>query len=409
MIAIYVFGGFVLGFFVSWIVFRSVWQKRIESLKLEIAELSAYKKLNEEKLEWIKKTQQEMEQTFQALAGKIVEKNSESFLNRLNENLKLTFEKVKSDWDTHKAELKNLVDPLKENLTSLDTFIRELERKREGAYKGLQEQLSYLQQINSSLYKTTLTLAQALKSSSVRGRWGEIELKRIVELSGMTKHISFDEQTSTSEGTRPDMIIYLPNGGVLPVDSKVPLNSYLEAMETKDDREREIKFKEYAKAVRNRIKELGNKKYWKQFERSPEFVVMFVPNEQCLAYAFEADPGLIEYGIEQKVLIATPVTLLALLKAVAYGWQQVTLTENARKISKLAKELYDRFAIFLNHLSDLRKHINSSVESFNKLVSSLDSRLFPALKRFKDLEVANRELNQLNSIEKRPTLIKVKE
>ncbi len=409
MMGIYAFGGFVVGFFVSWILFRFIWQKKVDSLKLEVAELNAYKRLNEEKIEWIKKTQQEMEQAFQALASKIMEENSEHFLKRLNENLTLTFEKVKSDWDTHKAQIKNLVDPLKENLTSLDAFIRELERKREGAYKGLQEQLSYLQQVNSSLYKTTLTLAQALKSSSVRGRWGEIELKRIVELSGMTKHISFEEQTSTSEGNRPDMIVYLPNGGVLPVDSKVPLNSYLEAMETKEDKERELKFKEYARAVRNRVKELGSKRYWKQFEKSPEFVVMFVPNEQCLAYAFEADPGLIEYGIEQRVLIATPVTLLALLKAVAYGWQQVTLTENARKISKLAKELYDRFGIFLDHLADLRKHINSSVESFNKVVSSLDSRLFPALKKFKDLEVANRELNQLNSIEKRPTLIKPKE
>ncbi len=403
----YVLGGFFLGAFLSWLVCRHLWVRKIEKLRVQVAELNAYKQSSEEKVEWIRASQQQMEQAFQALAGKVFQQNSEEFLKRLSDNINMTFEKVKSDWNLQKMEIKSLVDPLKDNLASLDGYVRELEKKREGAYKGLQEQITHLSQLSTNLYKTTITLAQALRSSSIRGRWGEIQLKRVVELAGMVKHISFEEQVASDDRGRPDMIIYLPNGGILPVDSKVPLNSYLEGVEAKDETLKNAKFLEHAKAVRNRIKELGNKRYWQQFEKSPEFVVMFVPNEQCLSVAFEADPQLIDFGIEQKVLIATPVTLLALLKAVAYGWQQVSLAENASKIANQAKDLYDKFGVFLNHLVGLGKNINSTVESYNRAVGSLDYRVLPSFRRLKDLGVTTSELAQMKSVDIRPRLPKV--
>jgi DNA recombination protein RmuC len=246
---------------------------------------------------------------------------------------------------------------------------------------------------HTSLQTTTLTLAQALKSQTVRGRWGEIQLRRVVELANMVNHVDFTEQASSDMG-RPDMVIHLSNKGILPVDSKVPLNAYLEAVESDDEASRRAKMSEHARAMQGRVRDLCQKKYWDQFPYSPDFVVMFVPNEACLTAAFETDPSLLDYAIQQHVLIASPVTLLALLKAVAFGWQQTQIAESARTIASQGRELYQRMVTFVEHLAALGKSINRTCEDYNKAVASFEHRLFPAARRLQEsgLSETNMEL-----------------
>jgi DNA recombination protein RmuC len=302
-----------------------------------------------------------------------------------------------------KKDFQGVVDPLKESLTSMDTHVRELEKNREGAYKSLEQQLAQLRDTHTKLQQSTITLTEALRSPTVRGRWGEIQLRRVVEMAGMVNHVSFDEQATTDLG-RPDMIAYLPNGGVLPVDSKVPLASYLAAMDHRDDDARKHHLREHAKAMRSRVKELGQKQYWDQFQSSPDFVVMFVPNEACLGAAFEHDPELLEYAIDKKVLISSPVTLLALLRAVAYGWQQHQITENALRIAEEGRELYARLDTFVNHLGDVGDSLGKAVERYNRAVGSMEKRLMPSARRFKELGLSSKEIEAPDDIDVVPSL-----
>jgi len=244
---------------------------------------------------------------------------------------------------------------------------------------------------HANLQKTTVSLTQALRSPTVRGRWGELQLRRVVEMAGMVKNVSYTEQVSTGKG-HPDMIIYLPNGGELPLDAKVPLEAYLDAMESEDGYERKVKLLSHVKAMKDRVRELSRKQYWDQFEQAPDFVVIFVPNEACLGAAFDFDSGLLDFAIERHVLITTPVTLIALLKAVAYGWQQHQITENSRKIAEQGKELYQRLTVLFERFTDLRKNLNRTVDSFNKTVGSLEGRLLPSARRFEEMGITTKEL-----------------
>lgn len=223
-------------------------------------------------------------------------------------------------------------------------------------------------------------------------------MRRVVEMAGMVKNVLYVEQVSADNG-RPDMITYLPNGGMLPLDAKVPLEAYLDAMGSQNDHERRIKLASHAKAMKDRVRELSRKQYWDQFEQTPDFVVMFVPNEACLGAAFDSDPGLLDFAIDQRVLITTPVTLLALLKAVSYGWQQHQITENSRKIAEQGKELYQRLSTLFNHLTDLQKNLNQTVDSFNKTIGSLENRLLPSARRFEEMGIAVTELSIPNRID----------
>jgi len=225
-----------------------------------------------------------------------------------------------------------------------------------------------------------------------------------VELAGMTSHVAFDEQASTEMG-RPDMIVYLPNGGILPIDSKVPLDSYLAAQTATDDQLRKQNLAQHAKAMRERVKELGQKQYWDQFERAPDFVVMFIPNEACLGAAFENDPDLLEYAIAKKVLVSSPVNLLALLKAVAYGWQQHQIADNAIKIAREGQELFNRLKKFVDHLSDVGKSLKKLVDGYNRAMASLDKRLLPAVRRFQEMGLSTKELDAPQEIEVLPKVI----
>ena len=356
-----------------------------EKMKIELATLRQERELNAEKIQWVEQAEKNMREAFEALASKTLHKNSEDYLNQSSQRLQ------------------SLVDPLKQNLSALDGHVRELELKREGAYQSLQEQLRQLAKTHTDLQTTTVTLTQALKSPTVRGRWGELQLRRVVEMAGMVKHIAFEEQFST-EGGRPDMIVHLPHDGILPVDSKVPLESYLNAMEAIDEPTRKSLLERHSRAMQDRVRELSQKKYWEQFERAPDFVVMFVPNEACLGAAFENQPQLLESAIEQRILITTPVTLLALLKSVAYGWQQQQITENAHHIAHHGRELYKRLQIFVGHLGELRKGLSRTVHGYNKVIGSLDQRLMPIARRFQEAGVATDELSTPETLETLPRM-----
>jgi len=311
-----------------------------EQLKLRVNSLEKEREADAEKLAWAQSAEQSLREAFQSLAAQTLQTNAQEFLQRAREQLDALTERLKGDWSAQKLEIKNLVEPLQKSLEELDQQVQALERRREGAYEGLTKQIEQLFQSNRDLQHTASTLAQALRSPTVRGRWGEVQLRRVVEMAGLTRHVDFDEQQSTDAG-RPDMVVKLPNGGLLPVDAKTPMEAYLASIECPES-ERAAKIAEHVSAVRARIRELGTKQYWSQFERTPEFVVMFVPNDSCLSVAYEQDPGLLEYALQQRVLPTTPVTLLALLKAVAYGWQQQQVSDNARRIAQLGREIYER-------------------------------------------------------------------
>lgn len=330
--------------------------------------------------EWLGKSQSidkiEIREMFSSLARDALKDNTDMFLDRTQ------------------AEL----TPLSENLDKLDQQIRDLEGKREGAYQGLREQLRKLSEDQSKLQNTTITLSGALRSTRTRGKWGELQLHRIVELAGMTEHIDFEEQISIGDG-RPDMIIRLPNGGNLPVDAKVPMNAYLDAVSASEEGMRHSKLEAHTRAVRGRIQELRKKKYWEQFEEAPQFVVMFVPHEAGLSAAFHQDGDLLDYALKSNILIASPVTLLALLKAVSYGWQQILLAENAREIAAEGKVLYNRMAKMAEHVGNLGTDLQRSVDDFNSLVGSLEHRLLPSARRFEELGIADSEFPTMESVE----------
>lgn len=319
---------------------------------------------------------QEMREAFESLARQSLKDNANMFLDRTQSELK----------------------PLSQSLDKLDDHIRELEQKREGAYKGLEKQIGSLSEAQSELQKTTLTLSQALRSSSVRGRWGELQLRRVVELAGLMEHIDFEEQPSTDAG-RPDLVVHLPSGGALPVDAKAPMKAYLDAMEESDRERRMQRLEDHANALRQRVRTLSRKQYWQQFDDTPQCVVMFVPNEACLSAAFQQDGGLLDYAMQYKILIASPVTLLGLLKAVGYGWQQVSLAENARQIAEEGQELYSRLGTLIDHMSGLRTNLDRAVGSFNDLVGSLEHRLLPSARRFEELGVDEGELPTVGRID----------
>jgi len=370
-----------------------------EQLKVQIARLEEERKANKEKLQWVEGAQQQLRETFEALASQALASNADQFLKRARDQLTSLLTQVRGDWGTHKEELKNLVQPLEKTLEAMDKQVRELEQKREGAYQSLEKHLGQLGQAQTQLRDTTVTLAQALKSPTVRGRWGELQLRRVLELAGMTSHVDFDEQVTTDEG-RPDVIVHLPNQGILPVDAKTPMTAYLAAIEA-DEKEQRVKLVAHAQAMRNRIQELGRKQYWDQFERAPEMVIMFVPSEACLSAAFEQDPALLEFGVGKHVLITTPLTLLALLRAVAYGWQQQQITENVREIAKQGQELYERVIKFLDLFQKTGKGLEQAVEVYDNAVGSLELRLLPSARRFKELNASTKDLPELSPVNRR--------
>ena len=395
---------FVIGGVVGGAIMR-LWHKANsqggdEALHIELAKLQSENQALTDRLEWTEKAEEKLREAFDSLASKSLRHNAEAFLKQAQTQMTGVLNEVRGDWNTQKSEMQNLMTPVRENLDKLDGHVRSLEEKREGAYQALDQQLKGLVAAQQELQTTTVTLSQALKSSSVRGQWGEVQLRRVVELAGLERRVAFEEQVSGDSG-RPDMVVYLPGGGELPVDAKTPMTAYLNAAEAGDDAAYKDYMRAHAQAVRDRVRDLGQKAYWSQFEKTPEFVVMFVPVEASVAAAFEEDPSLLDDALQSKVLITTPVTLLALLKAVAYGWQQQAMSENARQIADEGKELYRRITPFFSHLNNLRRHIDQTVESYNQSIGSLERRVLPSMRRLQELNVGDGELDEPKTIDQR--------
>ncbi len=386
-------------------------------LKEERAELRATLETEratvEAKLSVLDEARQKFADSFKALSAKALYSNNQSFLDLAKATLEKFQEGAKGDLDKRQQAINDLVKPVKESLDKVDSKIQELEKARTGAYESITQQVRSLLETQHQLRTETANLVKALRTPVVRGRWGEIQLKRVVEMAGMVDHCDFYEQESVNaeDGRlRPDMLVRLPAKKNIIVDAKAPLAAYLEALDAIDENERQAKMKEHARHVRNHMIALSKKSYWDQFQHTPEFVVLFLPGETFFSSALEYDPALIEYGVEQRVILATPTTLIALLRAVAYGWRQESIAQNAKEISALGRDLYKRLADLGGHMSRLGRSLGNSVEAYNKAVGTLETRVLVSARKFKELETATgSEIDQISQVEQSPRVIQATE
>jgi len=343
---------------------------------------------------------------FSDLSNQSLKSNSENFLRLAEQNLGVQHERAKRELGEREQAVENLVKPIKEALHQSQAQIAALEQARSEAYGGIKSQLETMQTAQHSLARETQNLVNALRRPEVRGRWGEITLRRLVELAGMVEHCDFQEQVHTSNDDkviRPDMIVRMPDQRELVVDVKTPLDAYLEAVEAADDAQRKQGLERHARNVRGHIRKLAAKNYWEQFSKSPEFVILFIPGDQFLSAALNEDRDLIEYALSEQIILATPTSFVALLKAVAYGWRQLALADNAEEIRRLAEDLYGRLATFVGHMNKVGKQLASSVENYNRAVGSLERKVLPGARKFTELGIRpKKEIEPVEPLESLP-------
>ena len=358
--------------------------------------------------------EQAFREAFSSLSAKALNENNAAFLQLAETRLRQARTEAVADVDARKKAIEDLLSPMAKTLERVDAEVRDAERRRHSESAELLQRMALLDGNSRDLQAETRRLVDALKRPGVRGRWGEIQLKRVVELAGMLDHCDFVEQQTVAANERrirPDVIIQLPGGKTVIVDAKVPLDAYLRALEAPDEAARQVLLADHARQVRAHLTQLGAKNYFADVVGSPEFVVMFLPGEMFFSAALEQDPALIEFGVERKVIPASPTTLIALLRAVAYGWQQEAMEENARQISELGRNLYESVRSLAKHVSDLGSRLHSSLEAYNKAVGSLEGNVLVKARRFKELQVAPNaeDIDRLEPIDRVPRVLQAAE
>jgi len=370
-------------------------QSKLQKLEQENiglqTKLDSERTASAEKLQALEQARAQMEHTFKSLSSEALKHNNEEFLKLANENLKQFQNSAKHELSEKEKAIETLVKPIKDALVKSEQQMHSIEKERKHAYGALQQHLETMSLNQSALQNETRNLVQALRRPEVRGQWGEMTLKRLAELAGMVEHCDFFTQESikTEDAAlqRPDMIVRMPDGREIVVDVKTPLDAYLTAVDAANDEERDAALQRHCKNVKQRVNELASKAYWNQLKNTPDFVVLFIPGDQFLSTALDYDSTLLEDALSKQVILATPTSFVALLRAVAYGWRQEQLAENADKIREVGEELYQRLAVFSDHLAKLGKSMDSSTKHFNNAVGSFDTRILPSARKFKELGI----------------------
>lgn len=399
---------FVFGFLLARLLAHKHTLKLHEDLVRLQAEREGDQLRYEEKLATLEQARTQLSESFAALSGQALKHNSEEFLRLAEAHLKHHQTQAQADLEKKEQSIASLVKPIHEALEKTGRQVQEMEKERHKAFGSLTQHLHLMMDSQRELRSETQNLVNALRRPEVRGQWGEMTLKRLAELAGMVEHCDFSEQVHQSgeEGAfRPDMIVRMPDQRELVVDAKTPLDAYLSAMEAKTEEAREAHLQRHARRMRERMKELASKRYWNQFKRSPDFVVLFVPGDQFLSAALQHDTTLLEDAMKNKVILATPSSIIALLRAVAFGWRQQSVAENAEKIRDLGEMLYNRVATFTEHLLRLGKSLGMSVEHYNKAVGSLERQLLPGARRFTELGIhPKKPIEETEPLENSPRL-----
>lgn len=397
----------VLGILVGaggWALWSRRGRNRLEAELGELrSELKSQQTLAEERQLTMQQAEERLAGTFAELANKSLAHNSDSFLKLARQSLGTHQERARSELTQKELAITQLVKPIQEALDKTHKQISEIEKDRHTAFGGIKAQLEAMAVSQDALQTHTRNLVTALRRPEVRGQWGELTLRRVVELAGMVEHCDFVEQAHvvTEDGAvRPDMVVKLPDRGTIVIDAKTPLDAYLTAVEAEDDQARKVALQRHARKVGERVRELAAKSYWAQFEASPEFVILFIPGDQFLTAALSESPNLLEDALREKVIIATPTSLVALLKAIAYGWRQLALNENAEIIRQLAQDMHGRLSTFTGHLAKLGKQLEGTVKAYNNAVGSMERKVLPGARKFVDLGVhAKTELDAPTVIE----------
>jgi DNA recombination protein RmuC len=383
-------------------------RKRSETLHVELAVLKAQVKteqqLEQERQESLKLAIERVTSTFDSVAGQSLRSNSEMFLKLAREHLGQHQQKAVDTLTQREKAIETMLTPIREALVKTEQQMQRIEKERAESFGSLKSSLESVALGQQGLQRETRTLVNALRRPEVRGQWGEMTLRRLAELAGMVEHCDFNEQVHvrTDDGNlRPDMIVHMPGGRDLIVDVKTPLDAYLQAVDAPTDELRAVAMRRHAQAITERVRQLGAKSYWNQFEKSPDFVILFIPGDQFLSAALAETPSLLEDAIRQDVIIATPSSFVALLKAVAYGWRQMALAQNAETIRTLAEDLYKRLAVFASHLTKMGRNLGTTVDAFNSAVGSLERQVLPGARKFTELGVRpDREIEMVEPIDR---------
>ena len=382
------------------------WQKVV---RLE-AEQEAQAQKEMAHVDELSKMQATLENKFSDLSKSALDANSDIFLKLARENFQKFKTEAGADLDRRKDSIKNIVDPLNETLVKYDKSLRQLELDRQGAYSSVKEQLKSIKESNETLRTETGNLVKALRRPEVRGQWGELQLRNVLEHVGMTEHIDFvTQETINTEGgrKRPDAIVNLPGGNCIVIDAKTPLDAYLSALESDSESEQTELYKSHAKQLRSQVKNLAASDYQSVVSNAPDFVVMFIPVESFYSVAMQHDPDLFDFALKRQVMIATPLSLVVLLKVIALGWQQEKLAENSKEIAKIGRELYERLSKFSEHIGQHGSSLAKAIESYNKAIGSMERRLLPSARKLESLEVVSsrNRFESPRTIEHQPRIV----